>query len=79
MGLMWSICGSGSEVESREERYKVDANGNDEPPRTYSWDRRGDQDPKNYIFDGIENNTVGKLPGQIDGQQFIIQNCNVRF
>lgn len=29
------------------------------------------------MFDGLRDQTVGKRPGEINGQQFIIQNCQV--
>ena len=40
-------------------------------------DKRPRLDIKNYMYDGLKDQTVGKLPGAIDGQQFIVQNCQV--
>ncbi|CAH1785725.1 unnamed protein product [Owenia fusiformis] len=46
------------------------------PPKQYSWDkRRQELDPKDYTYDGLKGETVGKTPGQLNGQQFTIQNC----
>ena len=32
-------------------------------------------DKKNYMAVGLRNKVVAKTPGQIDGQQFIIEDC----
>nr|XP_006135894.2 protein XRP2 [Pelodiscus sinensis] len=37
-------------------------------------------DPKDYMFSGLKDETVGRLPGKVAGQQFVIQeceNCNI--
>lgn len=34
-------------------------------------------DPKDFMFDGIDNSTATKASGTVNGQQFIIQNCKV--
>ncbi|XP_069896675.1 protein XRP2 isoform X1 [Dipodomys merriami] len=47
----------------------------DERPRQYSWDHREKVDLKDYMFSGLKNETVGRLPGKVAGQQFIIQDC----
>lgn len=47
----------------------------EEAPKQYSWDKRPKLDISQYMFDGLKDQTVGKLPGAINGQQFIIQNC----
>ena len=41
-------------------------------------DKRAKVDPKEYMIDGKNGETFYKLPGSINGQQFIIQNCEVR-
>jgi len=41
-------------------------------------DKRAKVDPKDYMIDGQTGETFYKLPGTINGQQFIIQNCEVR-
>jgi len=41
-------------------------------------DKRAKADPKDYMIDGQNGETFYKLPGSINGQQFIIQNCEVR-
>lgn len=35
--------------------------------------------PKDYIVENLKDETVVRLPGSVKGQQFIIQNCEVRF
>ncbi|XP_060576615.1 LOW QUALITY PROTEIN: protein XRP2-like [Ruditapes philippinarum] len=37
--------------------------------------KRPKVDPSNYMFDGLTNQTVCKLPGSLNGKQFIVQNC----
>ncbi|XP_026701795.1 protein XRP2 [Athene cunicularia] len=32
-------------------------------------------DPKDYTFSGLKDETVGRLPGKVSGQQFVIQDC----
>lgn len=41
-------------------------------------DVRKELDPADYCFENLEGETRGKLPGQINGQQFSIDNCKVR-
>ncbi|XP_069492717.1 protein XRP2 [Ambystoma mexicanum] len=51
-----------------------------EEPKQYSWDTRDKVDPKDYMFNGLKDQTVGRLPGKVAGQQFVIQeceNCNI--
>lgn len=47
----------------------------DEAPKVYSWDKREKIDVKNFMLDNLSSETVGRMPGSINGQQFIIQNC----
>ncbi|KAL5007276.1 hypothetical protein ScPMuIL_016082 [Solemya velum] len=45
-------------------------------PKQYSWDLKRDTlNVKDYILDGVKGETVGRLPGTVNGQQFVIQNC----
>jgi hypothetical protein len=39
---------------------------------------RQELDPADYCFENLEGETRGKKPGQINGQQFSIENCKVR-
>lgn len=41
----------------------------------YSWDQRAKVNPKDFTIENVKNETVGRMPGSVDGQQFIIQNC----
>ncbi|KAK3591851.1 hypothetical protein CHS0354_005049 [Potamilus streckersoni] len=47
----------------------------EETPKQYSWDKKREVDMKNIMVDGVKNETVGRIPQQINGQQFVIQNC----
>lgn len=43
---------------------------------TYSWEqKRTEIDPKDYVADNLKGQTVGRVPGTVNGEQFIIQNC----
>ncbi|KAM8874926.1 protein XRP2 [Spinachia spinachia] len=50
-------------------------NSGGEEPRQYSWDKREKVDPKDYMLTGLKDVTVGRLPGKLNGQQFVIQDC----
>ncbi|XP_053734736.1 protein XRP2 [Synchiropus splendidus] len=55
-------------------------NNTDEAPKQYSWDKREKVDPKDYMLTGLKDANVGRLPGKLNGQQFVIQeceNCNI--
>ncbi|XP_065072339.1 protein XRP2-like isoform X2 [Rhopilema esculentum] len=41
----------------------------------YSWDRPGRPDPADFTIENQDGTVTGRLPGKIDGQQFIIKNC----
>uniref|UniRef100_A0A2R5L6E3 Protein XRP2 n=2 Tax=Ornithodoros turicata TaxID=34597 RepID=A0A2R5L6E3_9ACAR len=44
--------------------------------KTYSWDhRKREINPKGYTVENLKGQTVGRAPGTVNGQQFIIQNC----
>ncbi|XP_039250874.1 protein XRP2-like [Styela clava] len=45
------------------------------PKKEYSWDKRTQIKVEDFALDGLQDKTVVRLPGSIDGQQFIIQNC----
>uniref|UniRef100_A0A8C2J7V4 Protein XRP2 n=1 Tax=Cyprinus carpio TaxID=7962 RepID=A0A8C2J7V4_CYPCA len=51
------------------------SNSNQEAPKQYSWDKREKVDPKDFMLTGLKNETVGRLPGTLNGQQFVIQDC----
>lgn len=44
-------------------------------PTTYSWDREDRPDPKDFTIADKTGGIFGRLPGKINGQQFIIENC----
>ncbi|XP_021347984.1 protein XRP2-like isoform X1 [Mizuhopecten yessoensis] len=41
----------------------------------YSWERREKLNLQDYTFDGHKDATLGRTPGQVNGQMFVIQNC----
>ncbi|PSN42308.1 Protein XRP2 [Blattella germanica] len=43
--------------------------------KEYSWDKRDAVNLKDYTIENIEDGDVWRLPGSINGQQFVIQNC----
>ncbi|ESN93900.1 hypothetical protein HELRODRAFT_88092 [Helobdella robusta] len=43
--------------------------------KAYSWDNRDLVEIENFMVQNIENETIIRHPGTINGQQFIIQNC----
>lgn len=46
----------------------------DEGPKQYSWDVR-DTRAQDYIIENLKGETVGRMPGTVNGQQLVIQNC----
>jgi protein XRP2 len=42
---------------------------------TYSWDKADRPDPKDLIFQDLNDVIVGKLPGTLNGNSFAIENC----
>ncbi|XP_064167121.1 protein XRP2-like [Anguilla rostrata] len=51
------------------------ASDNVEEAPKYSWDKREKVDPKDFMLTGLKDATVGRLPGKLNGQQFVIQEC----
>lgn len=41
-------------------------------------DRRERIDPNRYTVADLEGVTSGRMPGEVDGEQFIIRNCKAR-
>ncbi|XP_060625819.1 protein XRP2 [Anolis sagrei] len=72
--------GDRGDAASPEERERKDGeeeavNAASEKQPQYSWDQRAKIDPKDYMFSGLKDETVGRLPGKVAGQQFVIQDC----
>ncbi|XP_045584950.1 protein XRP2 [Procambarus clarkii] len=44
-------------------------------PKAYSWDKKEKINPADFTIENVSDKEVGRLPGSIKGQQFIIQNC----
>lgn len=62
-------CLQSSETKSDEKSDSVPKE------KVYSWDKRSHINRKDYIISDLKNETIGRLPGKVDGQQFVIQNC----
>ncbi|PNF28866.1 Protein XRP2 [Cryptotermes secundus] len=43
--------------------------------KEYSWDKRNAVNLKDYTVENTEDGEVLKMPGSVNGQQFVIQNC----
>ncbi|KAK7868751.1 hypothetical protein R5R35_002547 [Gryllus longicercus] len=43
--------------------------------KEYSWDKRCKVNSSDYLVQDIIDSEVVRLPGSVNGQQFIIQNC----
>ena len=41
-------------------------------------DKQDKPDPKDFTLENLNGVTVGRVPGKVDGQQFIINQCEVR-
>ncbi len=52
----------------------VNINIDDDVPKVYSWDTRKKVDPKDFMLENKNAEVIVKLPGSVDGMQFIIQN-----
>ncbi|XP_048855373.1 protein XRP2 [Brienomyrus brachyistius] len=62
-------------AESSTSNNNATGDGAGEAPKQYSWDKRDKVDPKDYMLVGVKDSTVGRLPGTLNGQQFVIQDC----
>jgi hypothetical protein len=40
-------------------------------------DKRKEINIKDYMIENQSDSTLGRVPGQVSGQQFVIQNCKV--
>ncbi|XP_063956961.1 protein XRP2-like [Lytechinus pictus] len=47
----------------------------EEPAPQFSWEKREKLDIKDFTFADLKGEEVGKVPGKINGQRFIIKNC----
>ncbi len=41
-------------------------------------ERKDRPDPKDFTIEKRNGETVGRIPGKVDGQQFILNQCEVR-
>ena len=40
-------------------------------------DKRKKVDPKDYTIENLKGETAGRVPGSVNGQHLVIQNCEV--
>ena len=52
----------------------VNLEAEESKPKVYSWDTKK-VDLTQYSFENLQDQTVVKAPGSIDGQQFMVRNC----
>ncbi|XP_032232280.1 protein XRP2 [Nematostella vectensis] len=45
-------------------------------PKVFSWERKDRPDPKDYTLANLKDVTVGRLPGKVNGEGFVIQDCH---
>lgn len=69
MGNLIAYCFKSESILSKEDA------ASQEPKPVFSWDKRDEVDPADYCFDDLTGETKGKFPGDINGQQFSIENC----
>ncbi|XP_076347132.1 protein XRP2-like [Tachypleus tridentatus] len=43
--------------------------------KSYSWDNKKKLNPKDFTIENLKDETAGRLPNTVNGEQFIIQNC----
>ncbi|KAK1167603.1 protein XRP2-like [Acipenser oxyrinchus oxyrinchus] len=70
MGCLFS-----KKSKRKPEKEQAETTTDEEAPKQYSWDKREKVDPKDYMLTGLKDETVGRLPGTLNGQQFAIQDC----
>ncbi|XP_072045337.1 protein XRP2-like [Amphiura filiformis] len=56
-------------------RSSNDAPKEEETPKVFSWDKKDRPDPKDFTIEKLNGETAGRIPGKINGQQFIINQC----
>lgn len=75
-----NISATLTDHNATEPTIALGTNNTEEVPKQYSWDKRPKVDPKDYMLTGLKDTTVGRFPGKLNGQQFVIQeceNCNI--
>lgn len=71
MGCMFSHAGTANDSDA-------DAKEDSPPAKQYSWDKRESIKQKDYTtvtVGGLQNDTLLRTPGSINGQQLMLQNC----
>ncbi|XP_078078575.1 protein XRP2 [Mustelus asterias] len=79
MGCLFSRKSKEKNREKKKKKKKDGAEA-EEGAKQYSWDQREKVDIKDYMLVQLKDQTVGRLPGKVAGEQFIIQeceNCNI--
>ncbi|KAF2357759.1 Tubulin binding cofactor C-like domain [Trinorchestia longiramus] len=44
--------------------------------KVYSWDKREKKDPAKFIIEKVDGGEVGRMPGSVEGEQFVVRECN---
>ena len=52
----------------------VNLESENEAPKVYSWDKKK-VDLSQYSFENLNDQNLVKLPGTINGEQFMVRNC----
>ena len=52
-------------------------NADETPNKVYSWDAKKEVDKSNFMIENRRDEVIFKLPGSLNGTQFIIQNLEV--
>lgn len=60
-----SLCNQAKESEEEEPK-----------PKEYSWDKRPQVDPNDFIIQNMKGEDVCRSAGSVNGQQLVIQNCS---
>ena len=78
MGLVQSCFGSVrafSWLQSPQMlNLETDPTSSEPPQKVYSWDKKR-TDNTDYLIENLTDQTVIKTPGQINGNQFMVRNC----
>ena len=77
MGLIYSCLKREGDPTSNLARRATNSTSADEDnnKKQYSWDQREEKDAANFMIENRQGEELGKIPGEIKGEQFIVRNC----
>eukprot|EP01135_Chromosphaera_perkinsii_P006939 Nk52_evm27s628 gene=Nk52_evmTU27s628 len=64
------------DVKVKETKQPTNNTGTTTGTKKYSWDSQPKMDPKDYMIADVNNETVYRLPGKINGKNFVIEKVN---